>query len=474
MIILSLLNRVSLRMKLVFLFTGFIVSISIGLMLILPAKLDDEALITVANLSKTMTEMTANNISTAVHLGSHQDINNELATIKKSSTIKFIVVRDTSGKILGSYDYPQVEGTLFDGHVDTSGVTPDGTIYCEVQPIINEGVVLGKLSLGVSIESIRMQLNSTKHTFLVIIIILFIIGSILIYFFSTFITNSLRSVVVSAQTITSGDLSHRASVTSKDEIGHLAAAFNTMVDNLQKALIKERDMRILKTRFVNTISHEFRTPLTGISISADIIEHYDDILTKEQKLSEIHKIKHRVNELTDLMDDFLLHSTVESLRDFFTITPVNFRQILEHSIDDIRRVAEDEQITISVDFSEQEFIIDGDANILHYVCSSLLSNAVKFSNRGSSISIVLTYSSDRSTVILAIQDSGIGIPESDIDFIFTQFYRGSNTAEIPGTGIGLSISKEFTDLHQGTISGQSTLHQGSTFTVQIPVTHKKI
>lgn len=461
-------------MKLVFLFSGFIVSISVGLMLLLPAKLEDEALITVASLSKTMTELTSNTISSAIYFADEQAINDELRTIQRSSTIKFIVVRDTVGRVIGTFDYPQVEGTEFDGHIDTSGVSSDGNIYCVVQPIRHEGVIIGKLSLGVSIQSIREQLNSTKHSFLLIVIVLFVIGSVLIYIFSQFITNSLRSVVESAEKITSGDLSHRASVNSQDEIGHLAAAFNTMVDNLQKALIKERDMRILKSRFVNTISHEFRTPLTGISISADIIEHYDEILTKEQKLSEIHKIKHRVNELTDLMDDFLLHSTVESLRDFFTITPVNFRQILEHSIDDIRRVAEDEQITISVDFSEQEFIIDGDANILHYVCSSLLSNAVKFSNRGSSISIVLTYSSDRSTVILAIQDSGIGIPESDIDFIFTQFYRGSNTAEIPGTGIGLSISKEFTDLHQGTISAQSTLHQGSTFTVEIPVTHKKI
>ncbi len=460
-------------MKLVFLFSGFIVSISVGLMLLLPAKLEDEALITVANLSKTMTEMTSNTISSAIFFGDEQGIKDELRTIQKSSTIEFIVVRDTVGTIIGSFDYSQVEGTEFDGHIDTSGVSADGNVYCVVQPIRHEGVIIGKLSLGVSIQSIREQLNSTKHSFLLIVIVLFIIGSVLIYSFSQFITNSLRSVVESAEKITSGDLSHRASVHSEDEIGHLAAAFNTMVDNLQKALIKERDMRILKSRFVNTISHEFRTPLTGISISADIIEHYDEILTKEQKLSEIHKIKHRVNELTDLMDDFLLHSTVESLRDFFTITPINFRQILEHSIDDIRRVSQDEKIALLIHFTDEEYIIDGDANILNYVCSSLLSNAVKFSSSGSTITISLEYSSTREFVILTIQDSGIGIPESDIDFIFTQFYRGSNTAEIPGTGIGLSISKEFTDLHHGTISVQSTLHQGSTFTIEIPVAHKK-
>ena len=461
-------------MKLVFLFSGFIVSISVGLMLLLPAKLEDEALITVANLSKTMTEMTSNNISSAILFGDEQAIKDELHTIHRSSTIKFIVVRDTVGTVIGSFDYAQVEGTKFDGHIDTSGVSADGNVYCVVQPIRHDGVIIGKLSLGVSIQSIREQLNSTKHSFLMIVIVLFVIGSVLIYSFSQFITNSLRSVVESAEKITSGDLSHRASVHSKDEIGHLAAAFNTMVDNLQKALIKERDMRILKSRFVNTISHEFRTPLTGISISADIIEHYDEILTKEQKLSEIHKIKHRVNELTDLMDDFLLHSTVESLRDFFKIIPINFRQILEHSIDDIRRVARDEEITLIVHFTENEYIIEGDANILHYVCSSLLSNAVKFSNSGSSITISLEFSSTREFIILTIQDSGIGIPESDLDFIFTQFYRGSNTAEIPGTGIGLSISKEFTDLHHGTISAQSTLHLGTTFIVEIPVTHKKI
>lgn len=469
----SMLNKTSIRMKLVFLFSGFIASISVGLILILPAKLEDEALTTVANLSKTMSEMASNNISSAIFFGDEQVIKDELHTIHKSSTITFMVVRDTAGTILGEIDYDKVKGTDFDGRIDTSGVSTDGNVYCVVQPIKHEGVIIGKLSLGVSIESIREQLNSTKKNFLIIVFVLFIIGSVLIYSFSQFITNSLRSVVESALIITSGDLSHRASVGSQDEIGHLAAAFNTMVDNLQKALIKERDMRILKTRFVNTISHEFRTPLTGITISAEIIEHYDEILSKDQKLQEIHKIKNRVNELTDLMDDFLLHSTVETLRDFFSITPINFRQILEHSIDDIRRIAQDEEITLNVHLTEQDFIIDGDANILHYVCSSLLSNAVKFSHRGSSINVSLAYAPEQESLALTIEDSGIGIPESDIDFIFTQFYRGSNTAEIPGTGIGLSISKEFIDLHHGTISAQSTLHHGSTFTVIIPVSHKK-
>ncbi len=460
-------------MKLVFLFSGFIVSISVGLMLLLPAKLEDEALITVANLSKTMGEMASNNISSAMFFGDELLIRDELRTIRKSSSISFMIVRDTTGSILGSINIDKVRGTEFDGRTDTSGVSADGNVYCVVQPIKHEGVKIGKLALGVSIQSIREDLNDTKKNFLIIVVALFIIGSFLIYSFSQFITNSLRLVVESAQKITSGDLSHRASVNSQDEIGHLAAAFNTMVDNLQKALIKERDMRILKTRFVNTISHEFRTPLTGISISADIIEHYNDILTKDQKLSEIHKIKHRVNELTDLMDDFLLHSTVESLRDFFSITPINFKQILEHSIDDIRRIAQDEDITLDVHFAEQEYLLDGDANILHYVCSSLLSNAVKFSHRSSTISISLSYDAGRESIVLTIADNGIGIPEADIDFIFTQFYRGSNTAEIPGTGIGLSISKEFIDLHHGTISAQSTLHHGSTFTVIIPVSHKK-
>ncbi|MBK9247576.1 MAG: HAMP domain-containing histidine kinase [Ignavibacteria bacterium] len=468
-----MLNRLSLRTKLVFLLCGFIASISFGLTLLLPAKLEDEALITVANLSKTMTEMTSNNISSGVLFADTLAIKDELLTIKKSTSIEFIVVRDTTGVILGSIDYDQVKGTEFDGRKDTTGITSEGSIYCVVQPIKHDGIIIGKLTLGVSIQTIRDQLDSTKRTFLLIVIVLFVIGAILIYFFSRFITNSLRSVVESAEIITSGDLSHRASVLSHDEIGHLAASFNTMVDNLQKALIKERDMRLLKTRFVNTISHEFRTPLTGIGISADILEHYDEILTLEQKKSEINKIKQRVSELTDLMDDFLLHSTVESLREFFTVTPINVRLILEHSIDDIRRIAQEEEITINSNFAEESYIIQGDANILHYVCSSIISNAVKFSRKGGEIYISINYSSNRDTISIVIQDFGIGIPESDIDFIFTQFYRGSNTAEIPGTGIGLSISKEFIELHNGRITAQSTPTQGTIFTIELPVVYKK-
>lgn len=464
----------TLHTKFILTFTFFIACISAGLYFYLPSKLEDEAIVAIATQSKTVVEMAANSISPALFFSDKRAVEDEIAMIHKSTAIEFVIVRDNDGNIInieGLANSRQSEIMKNSKAVD--GVSSDGRLYYVSSPIMYDGAQYGILSLGISIQPIRSEIAYAKQTITIVLLLVFCVGFVVVYLLSSFITISLRSMVKTSERIASGDLSERVNIQSKDEIGQLATAFNRMVDNLQKALIKERDLRQLKSRFVNTISHEFRTPLTGISISADILESYQDRLTAQQKIDEFHKIKDRVSELTDLMNDFLMHSSVESMRDIFTVTSVHLVEIVNRVIEDTERIASSESISINLHIGDSIPLIEGDPKLLHHIVKNLISNAIKFSQKGGEVFVSLDVAEDTNFVKLSVLDYGIGIPKEEINKLFTQFYRASNTSEIPGTGLGLSIVKEFIELHNGKISVTSKPNEGTFFVVLLPVLNTK-
>ncbi len=464
----------TLHTKFILTFTFFIAGISAGLYFYLPSKLEDEAIVAIATQSKTVVEMAANSISPALFFSDKRAVEDEIVMIQKSPAVEIVIVRDNDGNIINTEGLAKdLQSDFPKNHNNADGVSVDGKLYYISSPIIYDGAQYGTLLLGISIQPIRSEIASAKQTITVVLLLVFWVGFIVIYFLSSFITISLRTMVKTSERIASGDLSERVNIQTKDEIGQLATAFNRMVDNLQKALLKERDLRQLKSRFVNTISHEFRTPLTGISISADILESYQDRLTTEQKIEEFHKIKERVSELTDLMNDFLMHSSVESMRDIFTVTSVQLIEILNRVIEDTERIASSESISLNVHIGDSIPIIEGDPKLLHHIVKNLISNAIKFSQRGGEVIVSLDVADDSEYVKLSVRDYGIGIPKDEIDKLFTQFYRASNTSEIPGTGLGLSIVKEFIELHNGKISVTSVPNEGTFFVVLLPIPNMK-
>ncbi len=236
---------------------------------------------------------------------------------------------------------------------------------------------------------------------------------------------------------------------------------------LLKALAKERELGSLKTRFVTTVSHEFRTPLTGILMSAEILDRYSGRMSEDERTQEVDKIKKRVHELTDLMNDFLLQSSAESLRTTFSPVPVNMAAVCTDVVNEHTPAAMAAYVPLHCVVAPHIPPVYGDPKLLRLVVQNLVSNALKFSGEHSPVQVSLVY--ERDHVVLSVRDAGIGIPAKEIDGLFTPFYRASNAARIPGTGIGLSIVREFVELHNGTIRVQSEYGSGSVFTVVLPV-----
>lgn len=239
-------------------------------------------------------------------------------------------------------------------------------------------------------------------------------------------------------------------------------------EQLRKALVKERELNSLKTRFVTTVSHEFRTPLTGILMSADIMERYGDRLSDEDWVREVDKIKKRVNELTELMNDFLLQSSAESMGHTFRPVVVDIGEVCENVIRDYLFVASSSMISLQCDIASDVQPVIGDPKLLRLVVQNLISNAVKYSFQGAPVTVQVHNGNGNGHVVLSVVDQGIGIPAEEVPRLFTPFYRATNAAKIPGTGIGLSIVKEFVDLHNGTIGVQSEVGKGAVFTVLLP------
>lgn len=239
---------------------------------------------------------------------------------------------------------------------------------------------------------------------------------------------------------------------------------------MEKALGKERELNELKSRFVSMTSHEFRTPLTTIKQNTDLISYQlESMVPNEYPIFKkyIDRIESDVNRLTSLMNDILMLGRIEAGRVQMKKSMVDFVSFVEklvqkHSEADMHK----RKIALTVQGVPQQVEID--VQLMDHVVSNLLSNALKYSPGAKAPEVNLSFNS-LSKLKLQVKDFGIGIPEKDMRSLFESFFRATNVRNIQGSGLGLSIVKEFTEMHNGNISVKSTEGKGSKFTIELPL-----
>lgn len=253
------------------------------------------------------------------------------------------------------------------------------------------------------------------------------------------------------------------------EVSNYRVGLERMVDvrtrELNAALQKEKELVELKSKFVSIASHEFRTPLASISMSAGFIEKYLERMTVgdvQQKISIIHK---QVNHMTSLMDDILTVGKAEAGKITVSVKPVPLYDFISQLIEDVHSSTHYTH-TIKLYLAEEGILFSTDEKLMRNILINLLNNAIKFSPEADQV--YLKIYTDIAGIHLNIQDFGIGIPSEDLQHLFQSFQRGSNVHTIPGTGLGLSIVKKAVDLLQGSITVQSHTGLGTTFTVFLP------
>lgn len=232
-----------------------------------------------------------------------------------------------------------------------------------------------------------------------------------------------------------------------------------------EALEKQKELNELKSRFVSTASHEFRTPLSSILSSASLIDKYIsmDVPVKAQK--HINKIKSSVKNLTDILNDFLSLGKLEEGKIQIDTMAVNLNYFIPEVISDIEGILKSGQ-TINLDFPNESTVIHSDEKLLKHIFINLISNASKYSPENSEIGLKVWLKSDY--LYFAISDRGIGIPQDEQHHLFDRFFRAKNATNIQGTGLGLNIVKKYVEFLNGEISFESELSVGTTFTVVLP------
>jgi len=235
---------------------------------------------------------------------------------------------------------------------------------------------------------------------------------------------------------------------------------------LADSLEKEKELSELKSRFISTTSHEFRTPLTSILGTSDLLEMVGQNLEKEKYNEQIKRIQDAAIYMKDLISDVLTVSRVETGKQKFSPSKINVTRLAKEVLDEVE-VLLSEKHNIQFNNSSAEKYVHLDENIVKSILLNLLSNAIKFSPDGGKIIFNIEFAD--SNIFFIVSDEGIGIPTQDQDRLFEPFHRGKNIGKIPGTGLGLSIVKKLVDLHSGEIYCNSKLNRGTKFIVEIPV-----
>lgn len=237
-------------------------------------------------------------------------------------------------------------------------------------------------------------------------------------------------------------------------------------DELSQALENEKSLNELKSRFVSTASHEFRTPLSTILSSVSLIQKYTSGEDQEKREKHILKIKNAVSGLTEILNDFLSLGKLEEGKMSAKLAQHDVFVLIREVVSDINSIVRSGQ-TITYNSGTFEMMID--RQLLRNVMFNLLGNAIKFSPEGAVIDVHVSINDNE--VVIAVKDQGIGISGADMKNLFGRFFRGANAVAIPGTGLGLNIVTKYLELMQGTITCTSDLNVGSTFYINLPKTN---
>jgi signal transduction histidine kinase len=236
--------------------------------------------------------------------------------------------------------------------------------------------------------------------------------------------------------------------------------------DLREALAQEKELGELKSRIISTISHEYRTPLTTIASSAEILQAYRHKLDESKQLKHFERIQASVNHMTALVNDVLFLSRAEFEKLEFQPEPIDLVSFFSDLVDELQvGVGEAHHLTFTSNGACKQFEVD--AKLLRQILTNLISNAIKYSPNGGTVSIQLSCQDNQ--VIFQVSDEGIGIPPEDQGHLFESFSRARNVGTIQGTGLGLSIVKKCVDLHAGQIAVKSEVGVGTTFSVILPL-----
>jgi two-component system sensor histidine kinase/response regulator len=234
-----------------------------------------------------------------------------------------------------------------------------------------------------------------------------------------------------------------------------------------------REKKLMEENFITMVSHQLRSPLIAIQQYFEVIlAGMAGKVDKKQK-EMLLRARERIEGLLNVINDWLDVARLDSGQIVDKLKSIPLKKIIKKIIEDLKPLAQQSDISVEFEPSCESDLVSGDGETLEQVFYNLITNAIIYNKPDGRV--VVTIKRNKDFIAAEIQDTGIGIAEEHLPFIFDQFYRGSRREDqkIKGTGLGLSIAKKIVDSHGGTIKVSSELGKGSTFTVLLLKAEKK-
>lgn len=306
---------------------------------------------------------------------------------------------------------------------------------------------------------------------LTVFTLIYIISFAIAILMSSNFIQSIEKLKLAAHKVKTGDLNVKTGINEEDVFGDVGQAFDKMVEALNQKAIETEEYNQLKSNFLATISHEFKTPLNIILGSIQLLENTD--------MNDLEEFKRLFNKYIGIQkqNSYRLLRLISNFIDITKIESSNVKIKLRNN--DIVKVIEDitmsiveytkmKDISIIFDTDVEEKIIAFDMDMMERIMLNLLSNAIKFTEKGGEIQVNIYVEEEK--VIISVKDNGIGIPQDKLEMIFDRFAQVENPLRrgVEGSGIGLSLVKSLVELHEGSISVHSELGKGSEFIMELP------
>lgn len=334
----------------------------------------------------------------------------------------------------------------------------DYLLYAAV-PIIDRDNIVGATFMSIEANHIFDDINRFMEKLFIIFTTAIIVSIFISILFADIISKPIERLTDSVKTITLGKYDAKVEILGSDEIGELGKAFNIMTTKLFQ--VEER-----RKKFVSNVSHELRTPMTSMKIVSDTLlsaPSWDESIYREF-MQDINVEIDRLNKIIDSLL-YLVRVEKDELELDYSMTYVNY--LLEWVIKTLNPIATSKQITLSLN-ATNKIQIQLDQEKIQQCLLNIIGNAVKYTPEHGSVTVDLE--ENREQIIIRVSDTGIGIPEKDLPFIFDRFYRvdEARARKTGGTGLGLAISQQIIQLHQGDISVTSELGMGTQVSITLP------
>ena len=300
--------------------------------------------------------------------------------------------------------------------------------------IVEDGITYGVLEIGLATSSLESLSLKARQWFFTLLAFLIPLVSAWVYF--------LRK--------------------SKDS---LEVQVKSRTIKLEESLEREKELSALTSRFTSMVSHEFRTPLSVVNATSDIILKYADKMSQDDINLRLETIKNEVADMTSMLEDVLIIGKSDAQKLEYNPESLDVVSLVKDIIAGYQ-LSDADNRDITYHQSSPVIMLTLDKKWIKNIVINLISNAVKYSDKDTAIEVSIN--EDKAGVSLSFKDYGIGIAQEDIKVLFEPFYRASNVGDIPGTGLGLVVLQKAIDLHNGKIEIESEVGKGSNFIVTLP------